>query len=163
MSSPVAGGKKRKRSTNDVDGAGPSANGVTLRLASQEDVQLGPVLGEFHTPNPPNKLGFKLKCRKLTCKLLFIFLLASFPALNPPTSTGFSTFVKKESEKDKKNKKDKPSGKVEKSKGTAVPGTDTIIVGETDAVEFVTSPESAGASAGCRYVSKSLSFIPYLC
>ncbi|EKM52686.1 uncharacterized protein PHACADRAFT_261280 [Phanerochaete carnosa HHB-10118-sp] len=60
-------------------------------------------------------------------------VLASFPALQPPKSTSFRLYTKKDQ--------------------SGVPSSnDATLVGETDTVEFVSSPESEQAAAGCSYL-----------
>ena len=60
--------------------------------------------------------------------------LASFPAVQPPQSTPFQLYLKK-------GGKDASSSK------------ETLLVGETDTVEFVSSEEGVNATAGCRCVT----------
>ncbi|CAL1698160.1 unnamed protein product [Somion occarium] len=62
-------------------------------------------------------------------------VLASFPALQPSRSTSFQCYERK--------KNDETQDFISK---------DTFIVGETDTMEFVSSPESKAASAGCSYM-----------
>lgn len=57
--------------------------------------------------------------------------IASFPVLKPSESTPFRLYHTN-------------------SAATPSSSKDTILVGETDTVEFVTSPESEDAPAGCR-------------
>ncbi|KAI0759667.1 RNA polymerase I associated factor, A49-like protein [Irpex lacteus] len=59
-------------------------------------------------------------------------VLASFPAIQPPESTPFQLYLK-------------DGGK------DASSAADTLLVGETDTVEFVSSEEGAKATAGCSY------------
>ncbi|KAI0092308.1 RNA polymerase I associated factor, A49-like protein [Irpex rosettiformis] len=59
-------------------------------------------------------------------------VLASFPAIQPPNSTPFKLYLKK-------GAKDASSAK------------DTLLVGETDTVEFVSTEEGSNATAGCSY------------
>ena len=67
--------------------------------------------------------------------------LASFPAVQPPQSTPFQLYLKR-------GGKDASSAK------------DTLLVGETDTVEFVSSEEGVNATAGCRCVTcRPFSFI----
>ncbi|KAJ3528889.1 hypothetical protein NM688_g7932 [Phlebia brevispora] len=57
-------------------------------------------------------------------------LLASFPAIQPPKSTPFRVYLRK---------------------GKEAP-EDTLLVGETDTVEFVSTDEAQTAAAGCSYL-----------
>ncbi|OSX57880.1 hypothetical protein POSPLADRAFT_1155569 [Postia placenta MAD-698-R-SB12] len=62
-------------------------------------------------------------------------VLASFPAVQPPQGTSFKCW-----RRDKNGKTDEPFA-----------SQDTLIAGETDAVEFFTSSEAKEASVGCSY------------
>ncbi len=57
-----------------------------------------------------------------------MYIAASFPAVQPPKSTPFRLYTR--------NGKDAPE--------------DTLLVGETDTVEFVSTDEAQTGSAGCR-------------
>lgn len=56
---------------------------------------------------------------------------ANFPALQPPANTAFDVYVKK-------------GGK------DASSSQDSVLVGETDVMEFVSSEEGQAATAGCK-------------
>lgn len=59
--------------------------------------------------------------------------LASFPALQPPKSTGFRLYAPNKN-------------------AAASSSKDAILAGETDTVEFVSSAESQEATSGCSYL-----------
>jgi len=63
-------------------------------------------------------------------------VLASFPALQPPSSTPFKCYLKRD-----QVESNQPFSEI-----------DSIIVGETSTMEFVSGGESKGASAGCSYL-----------
>ncbi|PSS37246.1 hypothetical protein PHLCEN_2v884 [Hermanssonia centrifuga] len=66
-------------------------------------------------------------------------VLACFPALQPPKTTPFCLYIRNASEDESNAEKKKPR-------------KESILVGEAETVEFVSTEESQPASAGCSYL-----------
>ena len=106
--------KKRKRTEDPTED--------TLHLSTQDTAQVGPVLGS----------SIRILLRDYY--LSFLWLLASFPAIQVSKSTSFQCYL---------NKKEPNKPFAEQ---------DLLVVGETDTLEFVSGPETQTAGAGCRCV-----------
>ncbi len=104
---------------------------ISFRVASQTPGQFGPVLGVYLT---------LLRFVKLQCDNQHH--VVSFPSVQPPRDTPFDVYLRKKSS----NAEDSvPDAK------------NTLIAGESEAVEFASSSESQVASSGSRRATVYLS------
>lgn len=127
--------KKRKR--GDAD----QSVETTLHLAPQKPGRLGPTLGtQNKKPHSTTTLTSSHLDLRLPNLFLFIYLV-SFPSVQPPKKTPFNTYLRKAP---------KPPTAHTSNQDTGPTTKDVLIVGESDTVEFTSSPETEVASEGCR-------------